>query len=117
MPAIAADGKIGADFDRSFGRIGLHAGDRIGRADQVGHLGIHHDLENRKLLAAHAQVIEKIPLRHEGDEGVFYLEPAEIGDPDRGLAELAVHFLQLLGPATARRRPWDENHLAAARRE
>ena len=49
-----------------------------------------------KPLAALAQEIEKIPLRHEGDEGVFYLETAEVGDADRAAAELAVHLLQPL---------------------
>ena len=49
-----------------------------------------------KPFAVLAQEIEKIPLRHEGDEGVFYLEPAEVGDADRGAAELAVHLLQSL---------------------
>jgi hypothetical protein len=35
-------------------------------------------------------------LRHEGDEGVFCVEATEIGDPDRRLAEFAVHRLQPL---------------------
>ena len=35
-------------------------------------------------------------MRHEGDEGIFHVEPAEIGDPHRRAAEHAVHLLQPL---------------------
>ena len=96
MPAVAGDGEIGVDFDGAFRCRSLHALDHVARLDQVGRLGIHHHPQRWKSLAALAQEIEKIPLRHEGDEGVSCLEPAEVRDADRSLAELSVHGLQPL---------------------
>src|SRR5712671_2185290 len=96
MPAVASDRQVRADLDRSIRSPGLYADHRTARPDQVGRFGIHQDLERGKPLAALAQEIEKVPLRHEGNEGVIDLETAEIRDSNRSFAEFPVHLLQSL---------------------
>ena len=79
MTTIAGDGEIRMDLDRAFRRVRDHARDLVARPDQVDRLRLHHDVELRKPLAALAQEIEEVPLRHHGNERVFDIEAAKIG--------------------------------------
>jgi hypothetical protein len=96
MATVTSDREFAANFDRPLRRIGVDTDNRVARPDQIGCIRVHHDLERGKSLAALAQEIEKIPLRHEGDEGVFDVQPAEIRDANCGRPKLALHLLQLL---------------------
>jgi hypothetical protein len=96
MAAIAGNRQVGLDIDRTIRRYRLHARDVLAVTKQVDRLRRHHHFQRSKPLAALAQEVEKVPLRHEGDEGIFDVEPAEIGDPHRRAAEHPFHPLQAL---------------------
>ena len=96
MAAIAGNGQAGRDIDDAIRRLRLHARDAIAVPDEVDRLRRHHHFQRSKPLAALAQEIEKVPLWHEGDEGIFDVVPAQDGEPHRLAAEHPLHPLQPL---------------------
>ena len=87
MPAVAADGEIGAHLERASGVVGAHAGDAAALLDQIGRLRPHAQMERRITLAVLGEEIEEIPLRHQRDELAAGRQVAEIGDGISRVAE------------------------------
>lgn len=96
MPSVAGDGQACANFDGSVRRIGVDPSHPVAGPDEIGRIGVHQDLKRGKALAALAQEIQKIPLRHHCNEGVFDAQTTKISDADGFIAKLAVQRLQLL---------------------
>jgi hypothetical protein len=73
MAAVAGNGQVGRDIDHAIRRLRLHARDALAVTNEIDRFRRHQHLERSKPLAALAQEIEKVPLRHEGDVGILDL--------------------------------------------
>ncbi len=96
MPAVAADGEVGADFDDPSGVLAFTpmtaSPDRIRSVASTSIItlsdGNRLPLSRRKLRKSHCGM--------KAMKGYFVVEATEVRDADRRLAELAVHGLQPL---------------------
>ena len=96
-PAVAADRAVGVDLERSLGRTAAHTADAaVAFGQQPGHVGLHAELEGGQLLRLADEEVEKLPLRHHGDEGVALGQAAEVAELDRLAAEDAAQRPQTL---------------------
>ena len=101
MAAVTADHERGAHLDRALRRRGAHARDAIALDDQVGRLGLHHELEAGIAPALLGDEIQEIPLRHQRDELAAGRQMAEVGElvsavlPNRAASALDLLVRQL----------------------
>lgn len=68
MAAIAADGERGRDFDWAVRCVGEDAGGDAVLLDEAGCLPTHAQSEVGEASGFGGEEVEKVPLRHEGDE-------------------------------------------------
>src|SRR6266487_4048294 len=101
MTPIRADYEVRVNLDPSVGRIRQHANDFSLVFNQVDRFDLHLQTEVRILLSVLGDKIEKIPLRHEGDELALSRQMRKIGhyyeivtDLPADLAHLLVRALQ-----------------------
>src|SRR5690242_3154145 len=69
-------------------------------SSSISSVGLHHQMEARITPAARGKKIQKIPLRHQGDEFTGGRQGAEIRGVDGGIAKEAgepVYWSRLLG--------------------
>jgi hypothetical protein len=97
MAAVGADDEIGMDDELAARGLRAHAGDpSAGVGDEIGDLGFHVEPEGSVAPGVLGDEIEKIPLRHHGDEPAMRREMGEIGNPHDGIADLDLYLPQLL---------------------
>ena len=96
MTSVATDHQVGADRERAVRRLRAHAHDASVLLDQVGRFGIHAQVEGLVAPGLLGQEIEKVPLRHEGDEFAARRQMAEIRHLEVLGADLTDQRLDLL---------------------
>ena len=87
MPAIRADGDFCADVEETVGRLNAAARDPLAAKKQIRGLGAHHELESGVGFGTFRHEIEKVPLRHEGNEFAACRQMREIGKRDAGVSD------------------------------
>ena len=70
------------------GVVRAHADDAPVLLDEVDDIGLHDELEVRIRARLVGEEVEEVPLRHQRDERVPRRQPGEVGDVDRGVADL-----------------------------
>ena len=68
MAAIASDGEIGGNFERTVGGVGADAGDDSVVFDEAGGLPAHAQREARISGGLRGEEVQEVPLRHERDK-------------------------------------------------
>ena len=64
--------------------------------DQVGHLGAHAQIKAGIMLPLLSNEIEKVPLRHQGQEPASSREMAQVGERNLFIADLHRKMIDLL---------------------
>ena len=80
MAAIAADDKIGADFDTAIRRLCVQADDTPVFFDQIDRLCLHSQIERLIALSVIGDEVEEVPLRHQGNEFAVHRQMFEMAD-------------------------------------
>jgi len=88
MAPIGANDKIGADGQLAICCRGPQPGDLRAFEEQVGYLGLHFELEVVILLGVLGDKVQKIPLRHHGDEAAARWQMRKICELDEILTNL-----------------------------
>jgi hypothetical protein len=96
VPAVGGDDKGGADFEQPLWRFGLDTRDRRAVHQEAVGLGLHAQAKARIAFALTREEIEKVPLRHEGDEAATSGKMGEIGEYDLLVADDAGDLVHLL---------------------
>jgi hypothetical protein len=96
MAAIAADHEGSPQLQHTLRRVGAHADHGALLLDEVGCGRLHHHPEARIESAALAQKIQKIPLRHQGDEFAAGRQMTEIREGEFNAAEPGLELAHLL---------------------
>ena len=89
MASVAADHQVGADREPAVRRFRTQADDAAGLLDEVCRLGLHAQIERRVAPGLLGQEIEKVPLRHQGDEFAAGRQMAEVRHLDALGADLS----------------------------
>ncbi len=96
MAAIRPDHQIGPHLDRPVGPVGAQPDDASVFLDQLGEFGFHQQLEARQPGTLFDEKVEKIPLRHQGDEFAAGRQTGEIGERDHLIADNPLQLTHLL---------------------
>src|SRR5580658_141879 len=92
MTAVGGDDELGADLAQALGAPRLDADDAPVLLDQARRRGRHAQLELRVALRRTGEEIEKLPLRHQGDELASRGQMREISQRDLDVADLALEL-------------------------
>ena len=96
MASVAPDDEVGANVERAVRRLGADPDDASALFDEVGDFRVHPQVEGRVAFAPFSQEIQKIPLRHHGDEFALRRDVAEIRQLKALVADLTDQRLDLL---------------------
>ena len=96
VASVGPNDKIGGDRQWPLGGLHLQAGDAAGLFDHVGDLRLHAQAEASEAARVRRQKIEKVPLRHQGDELAMRRHSLEIGNAHAGIADEAGELPRLL---------------------
>ena len=88
MAAIGADDEIGANGQMPLRRFDAHAGNPAALLDEADHLGSRHQPKRGVAATLLGDEIEKIPLRHQGEEAAMGGQMGKIGDFEKIIADL-----------------------------
>ena len=93
---VGADHEIGLHVERPLRHLRPHAHHVVAVFHQIGDLGLHAQAEAWIGPRLVGEKIEKLPLRHEGDEVAARRQMREVGKHHAVLADLAGELAQLL---------------------
>src|SRR3989441_9119671 len=96
LPAIGADHEIGRHLPHSRRRPHPHAGDALAVEREAGHFGFHLQLKSGVDAGSLRQKVEEVPLRHERQELAADRKVGEVGERERGVADLSPQLADLL---------------------
>src|SRR6266581_277252 len=96
MASICADYEVRVNLDPSVRRIRQHANDFSLVFNQVDRFDLHLQAEVRILFSMFGDKIEKIPLRHEGDELALGRQMRKIGHYYEIITDLPADLAHLL---------------------
>jgi len=88
MAAVGGDGQPGLDLHITLRAIGQDSADAITLCDQILGLGFHQKMKVGQLLCFCRQEIQKVPLRHQGDEFAGRGQAGEIADREMVVAKI-----------------------------
>ena len=96
MAAVTANHQFGANRKRAVRRFGAYADDPTVFLNQLFGLGPHPQIESLVAAAVLGQEIEKIPLRHHGNEFAVRRQMAKIRHRNAFVTDLSAELLDLL---------------------
>ena len=96
MAAVGAHYQVRPDLQQSLWSLRDHAGDPPVILDQAGYVGSHSELEGGIALRLFGQEVEKVPLRHEGNETAAGGQAGKIGQHNLRVAHLRRELPELL---------------------
>src|SRR5215472_7749195 len=88
MAPIGTNDEIGAEGQIAVCCRGPQPGDLCAFEDQIGYLGVHFELEFGISLGVLGYEVQKIPLRHHGDEAAAGWQMRKIRESDEILTDL-----------------------------
>ena len=96
MASVATDDEVGANVERAVRHRGADPGNPPALFDEIGDFRVHPQMESRVAFAPFSQEIQKVPLRHLGDEFALRRQTPEIRHLDAFVADLTDQRLDLL---------------------
>ena len=96
VAAVGTDDEIGPDLQRPFRRLGMQAEHAAMLGDEIGDARAHPEMKARIAARLLGEKIQKVPLRHQGDEAAMRRQMREIGNDHALIADQRRKLAQLL---------------------
>ena len=96
VAAIGADDEIGPDLERTLRRLGMKTKHTAMLHDEVGDARAHLEMKARVAARLLGEEIEKVPLRHQGDEAAMRRQMREVCNDDPLVADQTRKLAHLL---------------------